>query len=161
MRCKLSEPAGSTKLVQMKSLVPQRRRTHGWLVAGLLLASCGWLAPSRSWAGCSQHVTTKWDAALSRTRDLDRLDWSGAQSPDWRRSAPIDPSPGPSCSGPRCSRNSSQPVTVPRALSRINAWCCLDLRVFVPRADSTPFPFDDDTPCPSDRVDPIARPPWC
>jgi len=99
-------------------------------------------------------VTTRWDDALSNARFLDDL------APDWRRSFPIDTSPGSPCSGPRCSRNSPQPVTVPHALPQINAWCCLDPHTVVPQADSKPFSFDDDVARPSDHVDQIARPPW-
>ena len=149
-------PAVAVESIPMKSHVG--RPGHRWLVAALLLAGGGWLAPSTAWAGCSHYVTTAMDAQAELAA-LDRLDSVWALSDQSRLGEPRNESPTAPCAGLRCSRNSTPPMTVPQAVPRIDAWGYFDLSAFALQTDSSPFLFEDDRPPSSDRAERLARPP--
>ena len=152
----LLRPAAAPEPIQMKSHVGHPG--HRWLVAALLLASGGWLAPSTSWAGCSHYVTTTMDRQ-AEVSHLDQLDSVWSLSDQSRQGDPLAERPAAPCSGLRCSRNSTPPLTVPQAVPRIDAWGCFSLSAFALRTDSSPSLFEDDRPPSSDRADRLARPP--
>src|SRR5262249_37635949 len=134
-------------------------QARGWIVAGLLLASCAWLAPSSARAGCAHDIATGSEAEGSGLAHFDRLDSAGALAGDSRRLTPTEPSPTPTCPGFRCSRDVPAPLTAPRTLPRIDAWGCFQLSWAALGTHSSPFPPDDDSPRPLDRAERLARPP--
>jgi len=145
-----------TESIRMTSQV-RRRFVHCRLVAGVLLAGCGWFMPSTSWAGCSHYVVPKTDAESSER--LYRLVAAETFPGDSWRSAPLDQrSPSP-CSGFRCSRDSSSPLPVLQELPRIDVWGCLAVIPLPMRPNSSEFHLEDDSPHSVDRVERLPRPP--
>ncbi len=143
----------------MKSDLPGQR-ARGRLIAAILLASCGWVTASTAQAGCSHSVTFKSDTARFTIAGLERLASGGALSEGSGRTFPRSESSTP-CSGFFCSGNSMPrtPLAAPEALPRIDAWNRFGLCALAPRANSSPFPFDDELAHSLDRAERLTRPP--
>ncbi len=143
----------------MKSYVPGQRG-RCWLIAAVLIASSGWVTASSAQAGCSHSVTMKADAARFMIAGLERLVSGGAVSEGSERAFPRSEHSTP-CSGFFCSGNSMPrtPLAAPEALPRVDAWNRFDLGALAPRANSSPFPFDDGPAHSMDRAERLARPP--
>ncbi len=145
-------------LAQMMSHL-RRRQPHGWLAAGLLLATCGWSLTPSAQAGCSHYATTKRDAARSQLVSIDRLFGVVTASGDEWQTLPLGDRPTRPCSGFRCSPDSSPPPGIPQAVPRIDAWGCMLLHANCLRPTSSPFLHEGDCPRSIDRVERLQRPP--
>jgi hypothetical protein len=130
---------------------------RGWLLAGLLAAGLGWLSPSTSCAGCSHYVTTESEIARAGIDSLHHFGLAGAVASDLRGTSD-DGRPAP-CSGWRCSRGSSPPISVSDPAPRVVVWGCIQTGASAMTPASSPFPHDDHSSLPRDRVDRLARPP--
>jgi hypothetical protein len=89
---------------------------------------------------------------------LERLIVPGSILGDSSSAHPLDERPAPRCSGFGCSGDSRVPMTVPRALPRIDIAGCQNLESIATRP-STWVHVEHDPPYSMDRVDRVARPP--
>jgi hypothetical protein len=138
-----------------------RRCFHRWLIAALLLVCGGLVAPQPARAGCGHYVKTTMQRADAGSVGLHLLAASGTL-PDAPRKPEVPKPPASPCPGLRCSQDRPAPAPAPvlSAVPRIDLWGCLDLSAFTLRNPSSPFPFEDDCPPPSDRAERLSRPPW-
>ncbi len=139
----------------------QARRARGRLIATLVLASVGWISSTSAHAGCSHSVTTKADSPSFRTAHLELLLLVGASSDDSTGTIPLNVPFTPPCAGLRCSGNSipPTPASITQAAPRSDAWNRFDIGFLALLGNSTPFPINNNTSCPMDRVERLTRPP--